>query len=695
MTEGNGGAWTIVQTLLLAGVLMACVTVTCSNSRLEERVLKLEETVKKGGDSGGGGPTGPLKVEHTVTHVFPGGVPMAPMMPGVAQAQPAPNTTQPHPGVPQTQAQNPAPKAVPTGPRVPSQPTGFKATGWGGRTAEITFVQGAAADAPLRLQDKPRPQNDWYVNRRTSAPRSLNYYATNEGDTNTISSLSLGRLMALNRTQPQQVEPALAVSWEVSADKMTYIYHLRKGVQFADGRPFTSADVKFSFDVMRDPEVKADHLRPSFDDVESLETPDDYTVVAKYRRKYWKGIYTIGFVLKVLNKGWYEAELPRYAKDLGIEKFSVKPGQPGFGEVFNKIRNLCPGTGPYYVATDDDYTRERVSLVQNPFYYGIQVFPERYNVLKMRWIFIADEVAAQESFRKQEFDGMVVDFDRWDDQLKNDPTITSIANEQEFDWYALDCSYIAWNCREAPFNDPRTRRAMTMLCDREWLSKVIERGRAEPAVCKSKKIYPEYSLDLAPHPFDVEGAKKLLAEAGWKDTDGDGVLDRDGKRFEFEMKVPSGRTFFLRVGGQIEDACRKAGIRMAIRPLEWATFVDYLDKREFQALMLYNSWGEPWIDLSEEFHSSQDVPNGNNIAGWRNQRVDDLLYAMREEFDAAKRVTMFHEFNRIFYDEQPYTLLVHGKVGSLQNARFQDLNAYPTGMSLDLLWVPYGKEIHK
>ncbi|MCE9636260.1 MAG: hypothetical protein K8T90_11210 [Planctomycetes bacterium] len=476
---------------------------------------------------------------------------------------------------------------------------------------------------------------------------------------------------------------------------MTYTFHLRRGVQFADGRPFSAADVKFSFDVMRDPEVRADHLRSSFEDVDSLTAPDPWTVVVKYRRKYWAGIYAVGTSLRVLNKGWYEEMIPKYAAKAGIAKFATQPGQPGFGEAFNSIRVPCPGTEAYYLASDDDYKTDSLALVQNPFHWGIQVHPAWYNLKQLRWLYISDEVAAFEAFRKGEFDITVVDADRWEDQLKNDPTIASIANYFLYDHVALDCSYVAWNCRRPPFDDARVRTAMTHLTDREWLLKEIQRGRGSIAVCKSKRNYASYSNDLVPHPFDVEKAKALLAEAGWRDTDGDGVLDRDGKRFEIELKVPSGRTFFQRVGGQIQEACRKAGIRLSIRPLEWATFVEDLDKRQFDGVMLYNSWQDPWIDNFESYHSSGDVPNGGNTTGWRDPRVDTLLQSMREEFDDAKRTEMFHEFNRLYYDAQPATLLVHGMVDVLQNKRFEMAKVRPTGMQLFELWVKPENVLHK
>lgn len=682
MAEGSP-TLAIVQTLLLAGVLVSTVMVTCSNDRLEKRIIKLEAKEPPQAP-----PVSTEKLENQIAELRGAIQALSTRAVTVVPASPEGGTPPGRTGT-LTEVRG-------SGSRQPGAASDVEAVGWGGKRAKVTYVEGAVPGAPLRLQDKPRPQNDWYVNRRNASPKSLNYYASNEGETSTITGYTLGRLMGVDPDAPPKVQPALATSWEVSDDKLTYVYHLRRGVQFADGRPFTAADVRFSFDVMRDPGVKADHLRGEFESVESVETPDPYTVVVKYKTKFWKGIYSFGVTLRVLNKGWYEEQIPVYAKNLDIAKYSTEPGKPGFGDVFNKIRIPCPGTGPYYIASDDDYSKDFVNLVQNPFSWGMQCYPEWNNFTKLRWIFINDDQAADEAFRKQDFDVQVVDHDRWADALSKDPTIAKVANHYVYDHIGLDCSLIYWNCRKAPFDDARVRRAMTMLTDRGFILNDIERGNGSIAVCRSKRSYPTYSNDLEPIPFDIEGAKKLLAEAGWKDTDGDGVLDKDGVRFEFELKYPSGRRFYTRVCEMLAASCAKAGIRMKQNGLEWATFIEDFGTRKFDASILYNSFADPWIDLySEGFHSSQDVPYGGNSSGWRNARADALTEAMLTEFDDAKRTEMFHEFNRIYYEEQPQTLLVHGTVAVLQNKRIQGSKVRPTGMQIFDMWVKPEDVLHR
>ena len=631
--------WIRVATPLgLFAVAIALTMNMCAMDRLEQQVIKTREAVEQ--RSGGGMVAAP-----------------APTRPGSPDAEPGTSS-------------------------------GNMAAGWGGRQAEILHVSGAAPSAPTSLAEKPKPQGDTYVNRRSSPPGTLNYYTSNDGLTRQIARYSLEGLLNINPDNPTEIWPMLATEWSVADDKLTYTYKLRKGVRFADGRDFSAADVKFSFDTMRDPAVKAEHMRGAFEQVESVETPDDYTVVVKYRNRDWRGLTAVGYHMYILNKGWYEEQIPKYAEELDIDEFSIEPGTPGFGDVFNKIRVPCPGTGPYYMPALKYNPDDNVEMVQNPFWWGIQVHSAWYNFEKIQWVFIDDDVAAFEEFRKGKFDVMVVDASAWDDEYSKDEGLKEIANFYTYDHMGLGFSHVTWNTRKAPFDDPRVRRAMAHMIDRKWILDEVNRGRGQVGFCYGKPTYPICQTPgLEPLEYDLDKAKALLAEAGWVDSDGDGILDKDGKRFEFEIKVGSPRRFYSQVGGLMTDAAAKLGIRATMRTVEWSTFIEDYMNDNFDSTILYASFADPWIDPHEGNHSSFDVPRGGNRPGWHNDRVDELTEAMLVEFDPAKRLEMYWEFNKIYQDEQPRTHLVHGLVSVLQNKRFEGVRVLPTGLRLHEYWV--------
>ena len=553
---------------------------------------------------------------------------------------------------------------------------------------------GAASTAPAA---KPvPPQGDWYIQGQVGEPETLNYIVTSGYLTQNINKYTHKRLIELDLDHPPAVIPGLAVSWDVSADKLTYTYHLRSGVQFSDGEPFSADDVMFTYQTVMDPAVNGHYVRSGLVDVEKVERVDDLTIRVKYKKPYWKGLLAFGYSIKPYPKHWYEREIPKFAKEKGIEKWAVVPGQPGFGEVFNQMRDIPPGTGPYMYKPGISWKpRESITVFQNPLSWEKQEAPWTYNLAALQWRFVHDRVAMEELLRKGDIDVITVDHDTWADNYSQDPVIAKVANHYVYDHTGLAYGLIVWNCRKSPFDDARVRRAMTMLMDRPTILREMDRGNGRIASCITKPTYPEYSQDIEPWPFDPEKARALLHEAGWRDSTGDGVLDRDGKDFAFEFKYPSGYPPYRRYAAMLRDACTRVGIRMSENPVEWSVFLEqYLDQN-FQAVSLGVSNSDPWLDPFEEWHSSQDVPRGNNTPGWRNPKADRLMEAMREEFDAGKRAEMFHEFNRLFHEDQPITQLIHPLVGVLVNKRFEDVTIRPTGLQMLDFWVKPENQKHR
>jgi peptide/nickel transport system substrate-binding protein len=529
-----------------------------------------------------------------------------------------------------------------------------------------------------------------YVSGQMSEPDKINYFLTNDGLLAAqIDPLVHERLFTIDFDEPTILRPDLAVAWETGDDKLTYRFHLRRGVTFSDGSPFDADDVMFSYNALMDPDVESEHLKSAFDLVESVRKIDQWTVEVRMRERYWKALKQFGYNLRIFPNEYFEREIPKRAKELGIEKFSTVPGDPGFADVFNKFdRVMPPGTGPLMWRDGESWvTNQHITLFPYLGSWKRKLNPDWYRIERHRWRIVRDDVARHEEFRKGTLDVLVIDHNSWEDRLSKDPTITNIANYYSYDHIGLLYSYLTFNCRRFPFDDVRVRRAIGHLMDRGTILKQLERGHGSIATCPTKPIYPEYSKDIKPRAFDLEEAKRILAEAGWTDSDGDGLLDKGGRPLEFTFAVPAGRTFFVTVTTLLQEACRSAGIRCKSDPKEWSLFLEDLYGLNFDLLCLYASARDPWIDLYEDFHSTQTGPREGNETGWTNPEVDRLLEAMREEFDDGKRAEMFHRFNHYFHDEVPRLLLVHGEVAVLQNKRIQGTKIRPTGLRPHDLWI--------
>jgi peptide/nickel transport system substrate-binding protein len=559
--------------------------------------------------------------------------------------------------------------------------------------------EGASHAASMGLDEQrlpgpdPNAQIGGEIVEATSEPSTLNMYTTNEGvvKTTLMGGYILEPLFTVSEQDPTRLDGLLATSWEVSEDKLTYTYRLRRGVTWSDGAPFTADDVLFTYNTIMDPAVKSEAYKGGFTDVESVTKVDDFTIQARMKQLYWKSLYVFGNSLFIIPKHWYQAKVRALAAEKGVTQFSVEPGQPGFGELFNELNGPCVGTGPYFVAEGGWVPGESLTMERNPNYWRHSVERGVWNIKTRRVRYISDQLAILNQVRQQKVDVHVVKLDEWQDSLSKEAVINDNYEFKQYDHLGLGFNYIAWNCRKFPFNDRRVRTAMTHLVDRAGLLRDLWRNSGQIATCANKPVYPEYNRALVPHAFDPARAAALLREAGYVDHDGDGVLDLqvDGvwKPFEFTLKLPSGIVEYERIGNKVKESMERVGVRCKLLLLEWSVFIQHLYELDFDAMCLYSSFSDPWIDNYEDLHSSEDKKRGGNLPGLRRDDIDQLVTDMRREFDREKRVPMYHRLYEILHEEQPMTLLIHGKVNVLVHKRLRNVIIRHKGGRQTYWWI--------
>lgn len=588
----------------------------------------------------------------------------------------------------QLQAGRSEPVVAPLAVAVPGSATGYRARGFGGAEADVIHVEGAAPDAPLQVHDKPHPQGGTLQLRDPSAPRSLGPFVTDVAGYRVLQRV-LGRLLVLDPDHPQVALPSLATAYTVSDDGRRTTWHIRRGVQFADGREMTAADVVWSFDVLRDPAVDAGYLRGRFENVVSVEAVDDYTVAVEVAEASWRDALAFGHELRVLHRQWFTEVLPRVAAANGLPATGwSRPGDPGFGEAMNLMRVPGPGTGPYMLDTQELDTRDGVTLVRNPFAMDTQLWPDNHNVDRVRFVYVADDHAALERLKAGEIDILPVDHATWDDALSRDATVTAVADRVEFDALYTFASAIVWNHRRPPLDDARVRRALAGLVDREWLLREVDRGRGAVALGPSKPGFAEYPHDLPPIPFDPAEAANLLAAAGWVDTDADGVRDRDGRPLRIELMWAGSRPFYRQLFASVRDAAARCGVDIVAAERDGGTFSARFAARDFDAAAQVGITPDPWIDPIGWYHSRQDVPGGMNASGWRDPVADGLMERIHTTFDVPQRLAAWREFHARFREEQPVTLLLHGKTGLLVSRRLRGARTAAIGFVDAGVWIP-------
>ena len=533
---------------------------------------------------------------------------------------------------------------------------------------------------------------DWLLLHMLSDPEQLNPLTSNDaGASSILGYIFQGLLTRDPRTL--ELKPLLAESRPViSADKLTYTFKIRRDATFQDGHPLTGEDVLFSIKAIKCPLVNAPFLRVYYASVVDAELVDDYTIRFVTKEPYFLNENVLGGI-EVLPRHYYDPD--NLLKDVTVRELNRETSrQPDnskrFADHFNKSYNRRPmGSGPYKFQSWK--TGQEVMLVRDQNYWGNgkrgidQPYLDVY-----RYRIINNPDAALVRLKSGGLDTMNLQPLQ---HLRQTRSKRFQKDYQKLLYFSPGFTYIGWNNALPIFQDKRVRRAMTHLTNRKQMVKAILFGLGKVIDSPIYRFRPEYDESLVSIPYDPQKALGLLGEAGWKDTDGDGLLDKviDGKStpFRFEIKFNSGNTIRKSVVLTLQDELKKHGITVTVRQLDWTIFLDDVRNHKFDAMVLGWAMSVNEPDAFQVWHSSQADNKGSNMISYKNSRVDKILEDYRREFDPKKRSELYREFQRILHDEQPYTFLFMGRSISAVQRRFQGVKVLPIGGLRPLeWWVP-------
>lgn len=397
-------------------------------------------------------------------------------------------------------------------------------------------------------------------------------------------------------------------------------FRLRPNVRWQDGEPLTADDAVFTYQATVDPRYRSPRSS-DFWPVKSVTAPDPQTVVVRYRYPFSPCVTS--WMASLLPKHILEGKSSQWWAD----NFNSKP----------------IGTGPFRL---DQWRRnEYVRLVANNDY-----FEGPPNVPAVMYRILPDPFVKQAAFDTGEFD-----FDSLEPYQ-----VTQYERNKRFEVFrrwGLGYDYIGWNLNNPLFQDKNVRRALAHAIDVDRIVKYVYRGYAKP----SNGIFP-FQLwfadkDIQPFKHDPALAKKLLAEAGWKDVDGDGILEKDGRKFEFNLITNNGNTLRSAMQMLVQDDLKKVGISVKVATYEWAVFIkNYVDSRQFDAVILGWTLGYSY-DMYQLWDSSQTTGEALNFVSYRNPEADKLLEQIRTTFDRDEIIRLCHRLQKVIYDDQPYMFL--------------------------------------
>jgi len=533
---------------------------------------------------------------------------------------------------------------------------------------------------------------DWLLVHMLSDPEQLNPLTSNDaGASSILGYIFQGLLTRDPRTL--ELKPLLAESRPViSKDKLTYTFKIRRDATFQDGHPLTGEDVLFSIKALKCPLVNAPFIRVYYASVVDAQLVDDYTIRFITKEPYFLNEDVLGGI-DVLPRHFYDPE--NLLKDVTVRELSrgysrLPDNVRRFANNFNKNYNRNPmGSGPYKFQSWK--TGQEVILVRDQTYWGKGkpgIDQPYLDVYRYRVINNLD--AALVRLKSGGLDTMNLQPLQ---HLRQTKSKRFRKNYQKLLYFSPGFTYIGWNNAHPIFRDKRVRKAMTYLTNRKQLVKTILFGFGQGIDSPIYRFRPEYDETLASYPYDPEKALGLLREAGWKDTDGDGVLDKviDGKStpFRFEIKFNSGNTIRKSVVLTLQDELKRHGISVTVRQLDWTIFLDDVRNHKFDAMVLGWAMSVRDPDSFQVWHSAQAENKGPNMISYKNARVDKILEEYRREFDPKKRIELYREFQQILHDEQPYTFLFMGKSISAVHRRLRGVEVLPIGGLRPLeWWVP-------
>lgn len=555
------------------------------------------------------------------------------------------------------------------------------------------------SDAPPASSSKDVGEpvtGDWLVIHSLSDPEVLNPLTSSDSASSEVEGYIFESLLT-REPRTLALKPYIALARpEISQDKLTYTFKIRQDVRFQDGRPLTGEDVLFSVKAIKCPFVNAPFLRVYFNSLVDAELVDPYTIRFVTKEPYFLNESVLGGIT-LLPRHYYDPQnLLRQVtvRQLSEDTAKLPAEVKQFGEQFNRNYNRNPlGSGPYRFTTWR--TGAEIELRRDRDYWGngkAGIDQPHVNRLKFRVVNNMD--AALIRLKSGSLDYMEA---LQPVQAVRGTNSARFRREfKKYEYFAPAYSYIGWNNDHPIFRDKRVRQAMTYMTNRKQIVKSILFGLGEVVDGPIYLFRPEYDKNLKSYPFDPQKGLALLREAGWQDTDGDGILDKviDGKKtpLRFEIKVNSGNAVRESVALVLMDELKKHGIAASVRQLDWTIFLNDVKNHQFDAVVLGWAMSTTEPDAYQVWHSSQAANKGSNAISYKNPRVDQILEQYRREFDEKKRIQLYKEFQEILSDEQPYTFLYVSKSVSAVDRRFAGVEVFPDGLRPIDWWVPLARQ---
>lgn len=447
----------------------------------------------------------------------------------------------------------------------------------------------------------------------------------------------------------------LAESWDITHNGLVITFHLRKGVKWHDAKPFTSADVLYTYQVTTDPKTPTAYAG-DFLKIKKAEVLDDYTFRVTYDKPFAPALIS-----------WASAILPKHllaGKDITKSPLTRHP----------------IGTGPYKFK--EWVAGQKIVLVANDDYFeGRPYIDGRITRI------IPDTATMFLELRAQNIAMMGLTPLQYTRQTDNN---LFKENFNKYRYLSFAYTYLGYNLKNPLFTDKRVRQAISYAINKDEIVSGVLLGLGKPATGPYKHGTWAHNDKVKTYNYDPAKARELLKQAGLTDTNNDGVLEKDGKPFEFEILTNQGNETRQKCAEIIQRQLKEVGIIVKIRIVEWSAFVtNFINKRRFDAVIL--GWTIPLDpDAYDVWHSSKTAAEELNFISYKNPEADDMLEKGRSTFNQDERKKYYDRFQEILAEDQPYTFLYVPEDLIIISSRFRGIEPAPIGIGHNVIkwYVP-------
>jgi len=440
----------------------------------------------------------------------------------------------------------------------------------------------------------------------------------------------------------------LAASWDITPDNKTITFHLRPNIKWTDGKALTSADCAFTLKLIQDKNTQSAY-KADYELVSGLEAPDPLTFVVHYREPFSPAL-----------SSWSSlAILPEHIF-AGVDIMKTELS-----------RHPKATVGPYLLS--DWQSQQSILMKANPSYFAGPVWiTERLTRI------IPDRATQFLELSAGRLDSVGLTPVQYQRLFDTKPMLK--ANYKRYKYLDFVYTYLGFNLKRKPFDDIRVREAIAYAINRQEILDGVQLGLGETIASPYKPGTFWVNKQLKPRPYDPEKSTALLAEAGWSDSDGDGIFDKNGTPLAFTILTNNGNKQRADAATIMQHRLKKIGIDVKIRLVEWSAFIEnFINKRQFDAVIL--GWSlSPDPDQYTIWHSSQTGPRQFNFLSYNNAKVDAALVAARRTFDRQQRKQQYDIMQAEIYHDVPMVFLFAPYSLPVMHKRIHGVKPAPAGI---------------